>query len=107
MTHQTPHKPAILNDLTHQELIELRAKALDARTRETATCRWCGAGFEKNRKWQEFCSITHQKAWHANWRDLAIEQLERRLAASEREVAELRGELAKMRGQNDPDSVVS
>lgn len=107
MTHPTPRKPAILNELTHEELIALRAKALGEKTRESAACRWCGVVFEKNRKWQEFCSVAHQKAWHANWRDLAIEQLEARLAVSEREVAELRGELAKVRGQNGPDSVVS
>ena len=92
----TTHKPAILNDLTREELESLRAAALDRKVKSEANCRWCGKTFEKNRKWQEFCSAAHQREYHANWRDLTIEHLQQRLATQDRIIAELREELANL-----------
>ena len=71
-----------LNDLTRDELAELRAR-LDLKARP---CPYCQREFIPHRAGQVFCTSTHQKAWH--------KEAPQRHA---REVEYLRGALARER----------
>lgn len=90
-----------LNDYTRAELETALANYLNTKVHQVARCKWCGTPFEKNRRWQEFCSKNHQTLWHAKIKDRVIEEQQNKIAALERNVAELREELGKLHRRPD------
>ena len=87
-----------LNSMTRKELEQRLAEYLQEEVKTSAHCRMCGAEFTKNRRWQEFCTTKCQTTWHAKAKDVLIELLQAKIGRMEREIDELRAELAKSAG---------
>lgn len=71
-----------LNDLTREEIAEIRARRLD--TTMLKTCAWCGEIF-RMKKAQSFCTPAHKAAYHRHAEEILHAAMLKELEASKHE----------------------